>query len=413
MPRSRFVLAACAGLLLACATAPPPPPPAPTPIGFSAPRAWEHLEALVEIGPRVPGTEGASRARAYVRQVLEGLGIEVLEQQLALEDRGDGEPLEVHNLVGVLPGESRDVFVLAAALDTRHFETFDHAGANRASGAALLLELAALFARDPLPYTVRLVFLGAEVPQAELLPRQALWGSRLLVNELEDEGILDRARLAVFFGQVADAELTIARDLGSHRVYRDAFFKAARRMGHENEFPQSAGFDSVDSGHSVFFAARVRRAVVISDPRYGGEEPPGIYHHTEQDGLERLSPESLQVVGEVSEQAIRDIAALLTRVDRFARRRSVGEVDPAPEEIALPPAGEAPEAGPPDDVPEAGAEAPGTDLSAGESSAEPPADPPAGGADGSPTPEGASPGSPDADEAAPAEPSDAGTAGDA
>jgi hypothetical protein len=283
------------------------------------------------MGSRVPGSEGAARAQEYVRDQLEALGVEVREQQVTMEDRGDGVPIDVTNVIGVVPGESSDLFVLAARLDTRGFETFEHTGASSASGAALLLELAAVLTREPLPYTVQLVFLGAEAPQGEVPLTQAFWSSRLLVGELSKAGVLDRVRLAVYFGQVADAELTIARDLVSHRTYRDAFFKAARGMGHDDLFPSSMGFDSIGSGHAVFLGARMRRVVVITDPRYGGDQPPGIYHHTEQDTLERLSPDNLAAVGRVSEQALRDISVLLVRVDRFARRRSVDESGSEPD----------------------------------------------------------------------------------
>jgi hypothetical protein len=338
MSRANALLGACVLAFASCAS---PPPPAPLPTGppaYEGPDAWDHLAALVEIGSRAPGTEGAARARAYVREQLEALGLELLEQQLTLEDRGDGQPLDVTNVVGEIPGTSRDLFLLAAPLDTREFETFEHKGAAAASGPALLLELARLLSDDPLPYTVRLVFLGAEAPQGELQASQALWSSRLLVKELTEEGSLDRVRLAVYFGQVADAELTIARDLVSHRTYRDAFFKAAHRLGHDELFPSSGGFDSVESGHAAFLAARMRRVVVITDPRYGGDQPPGIYHHTEQDTLDRLSRENLDAVAVVSEQALRDVGLLLERVDRFARRRSVDEPtsEPAQEEAPEP-----------------------------------------------------------------------------
>jgi hypothetical protein len=288
------------------------------------------------MGSRVPGSEGAARAQQYVRDQLEALGLEVREQRLAVEDRGDGLPIDVTNIVGVVPGESPDLFVLAARLDTRGFETFEYTGAASASGSALLLELAEVLAGEPLPYTVQLVFLGAEAPQGEVPPSYAFWSSRLLVAELSEAGVLDRVRLAVYFGQVADAELTIARDLVSHRTYRDAFFKAARKMGHDDLFPSSMGFDSIGSGHAAFLGARMRRVVIITDPRYGGDQPPGIYHHTEQDTLERLSPDNLAAVGRVSEQALRDISVLLVRVDRFARRRSVDEFGTEPVQVLDP-----------------------------------------------------------------------------
>jgi hypothetical protein len=335
----------CGAFLAGCSAPPPAPPPPPPAEHFSGEVAFEHLAALVAAGPRVPGSAGAQRAQAYVRAHLEGLGLAVREERTSVADRGDGRPVEVVNLLAEIPGVSPDLFVLATPLDTTAFEEFDFVGANEASGAALLLELARVLQERPLPYTARLAFLGAEAPQGSLDPARALWSSRLLVERLAEEGLLARVRLVVYFDQVGEPGLAIARDLRSHRMYRDAFFEAARQVGHADAFPLDAGFDSVIAGHLVFLDAGVRRAVVLSDPRYGGEEPPGTYHHSELDTLERLSAESLLAVGRSAEQGLAGIAARLRRVDRFAARRTVeGAAEEAP---PPPPPAPAPDAEPP------------------------------------------------------------------
>lgn len=337
--------------------APPPPPPPPPPPEFSATAAWDHLRALAEIGPRVPGTPGAAAARAYLRAKLEALGLEVHEETTTVADRGDGEPIEVANVAVSIPasGESTDLFLLAAGYDTTRFESFSFAGVNSgASGAALLLDLARFFAENRLPYGVRIVFLGAEAPQGEIAPHQALWSSRVLAEGLRERGELERVRVAVWFDQVADADLTIARDLRSLRRYRDVFFEAARELDLEAAFPTSAPFESVVTGHLAFWSANFRRVVAIADPHYGGSEPPGGYWHTEQDTLERCSPQSLDAVGRVSRRALTQIATLLERVDRFARPPRA-EAAPAPAGGVLEPeGGEAAET-----APDAGAGDPG------------------------------------------------------
>jgi hypothetical protein len=342
----------CAGAALVCG-APPPAPPPPPPPEFSSSAAWEHLRALVEIGPRVPGTPGAAAARAYLRAQLEGFGLAVSEETETLADRGDGQPLEVANVVATIPasGDSGDLFLLAAPYDTTRFESFPFLGVNTgASGAALLLDLARFFAENRLPYGVRVAFLGAEAAQADVQPSEALWSSRLLLESLRGRGELERVRVAVWFDQVADADLTIARDLRSHRRYRDLFFEAARALGEEAAFPTSAPFESVVTGHLAFWSANFRRVVAISDPRYGGSEPPGTYWHTEQDTLERCSPESLDAVGRVSRRALTEIATLLARVDRFARpeRAAPEAAPPVLEPEAAPVAGPEAGAGTPD-----------------------------------------------------------------
>jgi hypothetical protein len=314
--RAWIVALAGAGLVcgvgLVCSSPPPPPPPPPTP-EFSPDAAWEHLRALAEIGPRVPGTPGAAAAREYLRSRLDSLGIGVTEDVVTVEDRGDGQPIEVANLVGSIPasGDSPDLFLLAAGYDTTRFESFPFAGVNSgASGTALLLDLARGLAENPLPYGVRVVFLGAEAPQGDVLPEKALWSSRLLVERLRERGELERVRLAVYFDQVADTDLTIARDLRSHRRYRDLFFQSARELGLDAVFPPNAPFESVVTGHLAFWSVHFRRVVAITDPRYGGSDPPGTYWHTEQDTLERCSPQSLDAVGRVSRRALTEIATL-------------------------------------------------------------------------------------------------------
>ncbi len=305
-------------------------PPA-APVGaLDGERAFAHLEALVAIGPRVSGTEGADEARGYIRGVLEELGVEVQEQSVELDLTNSGETVEYKNLVGVIPGESEDIVLLAAPFDSRPYDSFEFVGANDgASGAALVLELGRQLVERPISYTVWLAFLDGESPR---LPEQealaGLTGSILMVNELDEAELQSRIRLAVYFNRVADAELRIARDLHSHRVYRDQFFFAtARRLGHTEAFPPDAPFDSPPGGHRAFVRAGMRRSVAIVDDAYGGEEPPGTFANSEEDTLEHCSAESLATVGAVSEEAVRGIARRLAKIDSFVRR----PIPPEPE----------------------------------------------------------------------------------
>ena len=158
MARSRWtlIMSLTGALGAACAEAPPPSRPPPAVSGdFSGSRAFNHLEQLVSIGPRVSGSEGADAARSYLRAELERAGIEVTEQSVELELPGTDRTVAYRNLVGVLPGSSEDLVVLAAPFDSQPFESFRFVGANDgASGAALLLELGRVLTGRPLPYTV-------------------------------------------------------------------------------------------------------------------------------------------------------------------------------------------------------------------------------------------------------------------
>ena len=324
---------------LDCAKPPPPPPePAPDPAHFSGKRAWGHLEKLAEIGPRVSGTAGAAEARSYIRAQLEAIGLEPapLSFDVTIDSaEGADEKFDYESVLAVMPGESEDLVVLAAPFDSRHFESFVHVGANNgASGAALLLEMARVLSVDPIPYTVWLAFLDGEARHSEERGYDwSLVGSRNLVEEIRKSGGLSSIRLLVYFNQVADPDLVIARDLISDRVVRKAFRQAARELGHESVFPVDLPFSRPPGGHTVFHAVGVRRVMAVIDDRFGGDEAPGIYWQTEEDTLERCDPESLAIVGSVSNAGIRQVVALLRRVDLFSRK-PVPAPQPEPVEAA-------------------------------------------------------------------------------
>jgi Zn-dependent M28 family amino/carboxypeptidase len=206
--------------------------------------------------------------------------------------------------------------------DSRHFESFTHVGANNgASGGALLLEMARVLSVDPIPYTVWLAFLDGEAAYAEEAgSEQGFLGSRVLVAEIQETAALPRIRLMVYFNQVADRDLVIARDLRSDRVLRKSFQRAARELGHESVFPPDRSFSRPLGGHLAFMSVGFRRVMAVIDDRFGGDEEPGVYWQTEEDTLERCDPESLAIVGAVTNAGLRSVVALLQRVDRFSRR---------------------------------------------------------------------------------------------
>lgn len=258
------------------------------------------------LGPRAPGSEGAAAARAYLGAELRRLG-------LAPSEHGE----IARNVVAEIPGESSDLLVLMAPYDSQGFEEFRFVGANDgASGAAMLIELARLLALKPLPFTVQLAFTGAD----HQIGDEVLQGSEQRVLALEEEGRLGDVRLAVYWNQVADLDLTITRDLRSSRFYRDTFFRAARRLGYPREFPTAQPYGSPMGGHLAFRLAGMRDVVALIDDRFGGDESPGVFAHTEEDDLAHCSAASLEAVLAVSEAGLRDIANLLAKLDERSRR---------------------------------------------------------------------------------------------
>ena len=289
---------------------------APVQSAFQASRAWSHLAALAA-APRRTGTAGADRAREYIVGQLAALGLEVREQVVVRSERE--EPLRVINVAAAVAGASSDLILLLAPYDSRHYESFDHIGVNDgASGAAVLLELARVIAAEPLPYTTWFVFLDGEALPSSADGTPDPIGSRVFALLLSERAAVEQVRLAVVLNRVCDPDLKIARDLGSHRIYREEFWRAAARLGHADAFQRDGAFESPEASHGPLVRAGLRRVVALVDTSHGGDSPPGPYAGTEDDDLEHCSAESLGVVGRVVLAGLSTIGARLARIDRFA-----------------------------------------------------------------------------------------------
>jgi hypothetical protein len=308
-----LTLAVSLGLALGCAFGSEPPPgelAAPEP--FSGERAFAQLEKLVALGPRVAGTPGSAAAHALVRSELEALGLEVHEDAFEWTSAPGAPSLWLANLWAEIPGTEPGLFVVATPLDTA---PAPGVGANEGgSGVALLLELARTLRDRPLAYTVRLLFLDAELLDAEA----AFLGSEHAHLVLRESGELEQLRLLLYLHQVGDQELEIRRDRLSDRKLRDAFFAAARRRGLAKAFPFEAPFDEARLGHVVFTEHRFHRVVALADLRYGGSEMPGTYWRTAEDALAHCSAASLAAVGTVVRAGLEEVAARQRAVDRIS-----------------------------------------------------------------------------------------------
>jgi Zn-dependent M28 family amino/carboxypeptidase len=360
-PRTPLAVALAAlALLLGEACGTPAVPAAPPEAGPVLPEAlapgsaWSHLEALAAIGPRATGSAGAERARSYIAGQLASLGIRV-EDDLPLPaaaasgapasqpgDAGaEGQPQpagagpEPRNVVGVVPGASEDLILLVAPYDAAPSDVPGSIGANDgASGAAVLLALAGVLERAPLPYTTWLLFLDGEAPGAD--GAGALRGSRAAARRLALSGQAPRVRLLVALNRVCDRDLRVARDLLSNRAYREEFWRAAQRLGYRELFEQDR-FEQPPASHWPFLEVGVR-SVALVDSSFAAEPPGGPTAQApaaaEADDLAHCSPQSLASVSAVTLDALEAITRRLAKIDRFSAAPDLALTRPAPGEAA-------------------------------------------------------------------------------
>ena len=272
---------------------------APAPPRVDGAAALRHVERLVAIGPRVAGSAGAERARAYIVGELRRLGLEPEVQ--GFEATTPHGPMRMANIIARLPGRRPDVVVLAGHYDTKLFNSFRFVGANDGgSSAGLLIELARRLVKAPREYTVWVVWFDGEEAREAWTSTDSLYGSRHLAVELERTGRLPRA--LVLMDMIGDRDLNIRRDTYSTPWLTDILWASAARLGHARYFLNEPM--PVEDDHVPFLKVGVAAALLIDF-----DYPPW---HTADDTLDKVSARSLAVVGDVVLDALPSIEHYLT-----------------------------------------------------------------------------------------------------
>jgi peptidase M28-like protein len=262
--------------------------------------AMRHVERLVALGPRPAGSEGAEKARAYIVGELRRLRIDA-EVQAFEADTPHGR-LRMANVVARLPGRRPEVILLAGHYDTKVFRSFRFVGANDGgSSAGLLLELARQLSRAPREYTVWIAWFDGEEARETWTATDSLYGSRHMAAALARAGRLPKAM--ILLDMIGDRELNIRRETTSTPWLSDIVWSSAARLGYGRHFLNDPM--PVEDDHAPFLRAGVPATLLIDF-----DYPPW---HTDQDTLDKLSPQSLAIVGDVVLDALPSIEHYLTR----------------------------------------------------------------------------------------------------
>ena len=247
---------------------------------FDADRAFADLRALVALGPRPAGSAATRTLAGRLRRVLPG-------------GRFSPVPGGLRNVVGSLPGRGRSILV-AAHYDTKDVPGF--VGANDgAGGVAVVLELSrALRAgRRPCERPVRFVlFDGEESPagSSDFL-RDGLRGSKA-----DAAASARRTQAMILVDYVADRDLSIPREASSDPALWARLRAAATAVGAARVFPNRTGQGILDD--HVPYMSRGVPAIDLIDFGYP-------YFHTPEDSLDKVSPRSLDLVGETLVELLR------------------------------------------------------------------------------------------------------------
>jgi glutaminyl-peptide cyclotransferase len=272
---------------------------------FDGPSAFRYVETQVGFGPRIPGTEAHRKMDAWLDSLLRARADTLIVQRWKhVTVKGDTLPL-VNFLARYQPAAEKRILFLA------HWDSRPHAdgpnskdssaavpGANDGgSGVALLLGITDVLERTPSGIGVDLLFVdGEDYGDFTKTPQDVLIGSK---HYAANQAPGPKPMYAVLFDLVADKELQIYQEgnslVGAPEVV-SLVWDTAKELGLGGTFISSPRHTLIDD-HLELQKAGLR-AIDVVDFDYP-------YWHTPDDTADKVSAESLQIVGDVALALIR------------------------------------------------------------------------------------------------------------
>jgi hypothetical protein len=267
---------------------------------FSGRRAWEEINSICSLGPRICGTKPLESLRKEIRQRFEGWGGRCREEEFDVSPPSQlGPDVLGVNLIGSVGPADGGRILLGTHYDTRPRADEESSpdrrlqpilGANDgASGVAVLLELGRLLSKQEIPIGIDFVFFDAEeyVFDAEVDP--------LVLGSIDFAGKLvepTRYQAAVVVDIVGRAGQILSPDSDSWYLARSLvreFWGVAEARG-ARSFEENVLYEVLDD-HIPMLGVGIPAICLIDvdDPRW----------HTLDDTPQHCDPRALQEVGEV------------------------------------------------------------------------------------------------------------------
>lgn len=269
---------------------------------FSGAAALAHVQALVDLGPRPAGSPAIEEARRYIARQLSGFGWSISEQ--AFDESTPRGKIHFVNLVarfGSAKAASKPAeFLLCSHYDTKAFNNGRFVGANDGgSSTGALIEMARVLGLHPqLAARIELVFFDGEEADLSFSETDGLYGSRHYARELLQQKRVGNIRRAILWDMIGDRSLTITLPPDSPPPLARDIFASAEALQLRSHFTY---FDrGVTDDHTPLNEAGVSTIDLIDF-----EYPPW---HTVEDTMDKISADSLQVVGAVTAYYLSEIA---------------------------------------------------------------------------------------------------------
>lgn len=276
--------------------------------GFSGQAAYNYAKAQVEFGPRVPGSPAAKKAGDWIIAQMRVRADTVIVQSFTYAT-ASGKKLPLRNILARFRPELTDRVLYLTHWDSRPVSESASTDAERklpvpgandgASGVGMFVALGDVLKKTKPNVGVDLLFTDGE-DYGEFGPPEVdvLIGAKYFANHLPSPGY--KPMYGVLWDMIGDKDLRIPYEMNSFQQAPDVVsrvWQTAADLGYGSIFVQESG-GLITDDHMPLLNAGLKVIDVI-DLTYAA-------HHTPQDTMDKISAQSLAIVGDVA-------TALVTR----------------------------------------------------------------------------------------------------
>ncbi|MEO8726720.1 MAG: M28 family peptidase [Acidobacteriaceae bacterium] len=262
---------------------------------FSGERALAYARDVVAFGPRYLDSPGHAKIEQFLKTRLKSDNLEI-DEFTAQTPVG---PKLMRNYIAKFPGSKPGIIVIAGHYDTLYGRN-DFVGANDGgSSTGLPLALCDYYrARTQAGkkldgFSVWIVFLDGEEAIKEWSDADSIYGARHLAAKWKQDGTATQVKAFILADMIGDKDLSLEEDSNSSVALRKLVYQAAEQRGTQSHFFRRQ--NTVGDDHTAFSAVGIP-VVDLIDFDYGYHN---AFWHTSQDTMDKLSAESLQIVGDV------------------------------------------------------------------------------------------------------------------
>ena len=274
---------------------------------FDGQTALGYAKAQLDFGTRVPGTPGAEKAGDWIIASMRARADTVIVQSWT-QTLADGRQLPLRNILARFRPDLPDRVLYVTHWDTRPVSDGSGNTAERmqpmpgandgASGVGLFVALGDALKKTPPAVGVDLLFVDGEDYGSFDANTDVLMGSTYFASHLPSPGY--RPIFGVLWDMIGDKDLQIKKEQISVSQAPEVVSRVwdtAKEAGHDDVFVDQVTPYPITDDHVPLLKAGLRVIDVI-DLDYP-------YHHRPSDTLDKISANSLSIVGDVAEALLR------------------------------------------------------------------------------------------------------------